>query len=180
VLRLLCLSALLTATLVACGDDDDDGSSGTDEPTGSAYYQDLADLTGRLDEENTAADQELNDAVPTADPAEIGNLFSAATLESADRLEAALDEMAALAPPEDAREAHSALLTATRAELELSRAFADTLAGLDQQEIEALSPPPEQPFIETSTDDACAALQTLADSAGADVEPCVGMFAPPA
>jgi len=171
---------MLASSLVACSDDDGDGSAGTHEPTGSAYYQELADLTGGLDEQNTAADEELNEAVPTADPAEIGNLFSEATLESADRLEAALDEMAALEPPEDAVEAHSDLLTATTAELELSRAFADTLAGLDQQEVEALSPPPEQPFIETSTDDACAALQALADSAGADVELCVGMFAPPA
>lgn len=178
-LRRLCLAASLVSVLVACSDDGDD-ASGTDEPTASTYYQDLADLTGGLDEENTAADEELNEAVPTADPAEIGNLFSEATRESAERLEVALDELAALEPPEDAAAAHSELLTATRAELELSREFADTLAGLDQQEVEALSPPPEQPFIEDRTDGACEALQALADSAGADVELCVGMFAPPA
>jgi len=178
-LRRLCLTAVLASALVACGDGDD-GSPEPKGESGPAYYQELGDLTGELDQENSAADQVLNDAVATTAPVEIGNLFSDATRESAARLEATLDEMAALEPPEDAQEAHDELLTATKAELDLPLEFADTLAGLDQEGVEALSPPPEQAEIEGRTDAACQALQGLAESAGADVELCVGMFAPPA
>jgi hypothetical protein len=177
-LRRVCLTVLVGCALVACSDDD--GPSEPDKRSEPVYYQDLAAITGGLDEKNTAADQALNEAVPTADPAEIGDLFSEATRESADRLEAALVEMAALEPPEVAAAAHEEFLTATTAELELSREFATILAGLDQEAVEALRPPPEQAEIEGRTDAACAALQALADDAGADVELCVGMFAPPA
>jgi hypothetical protein len=177
VLRRLCLAALLTPALVACSDGDDDGS---EEDAGSAYYTQLAELTNGMDEANTAGDQELNDALPTTKPGQVGNLFSEATLESADRLEATLDEMAGLEPPEGAEAAHEELLAATRAELELSREFAATLAGLDQDAVENLRPPPEQVDIELRTDVACLTLQRLAKRAEADVELCVGMFAPPA
>ena len=110
------------------------------------------------------ADQELNDALPTTKPGQVGNLFSEATLESADRLEATLDEMAGLEPPEGAEAAHEELLAATRAELELSREFAATLAGLDQDAVENLRPPPEQVDIELRTDVACLTLQRLAEA----------------
>ena len=178
-LRRLCLTAVLASAMVACGDGDD-GSAEPKDESAPAYYQELGDLTGELDQENTAADQALNDAVATTPPAEIGNLFSDATRESAVRLETALDEMAALDPPEDAAAAHEELLTATRAELDLSLEFAENLSGLDQEGVEALSPPPEQAEIEGRTDAACQALQGLAEGAGAEVELCVGMFAPPA
>ncbi len=176
-LRRLCLAALLAPALVACSDGEDDAAEDDAAP---AYYADLAELTNEMDEADTAADQALNDALPTTKPGQIGNLFSEATLESTERLEATLDEMAALDPPEDAGAAHEELLTATRAELELSREFATTLAGLDQQAVENLRPPPEQVDIEARTDVACLTLQRLAKRANADVELCVGMFAPPA
>ncbi|HET9419877.1 MAG TPA: hypothetical protein VFO49_01985 [Nocardioides sp.] len=176
-LRRLCLVAVLAPALVACGGGDDEGS---DDDAGAAYYAELSELTSAMDEANTAVDQELNDALPTTKPGQIGNLFSEATLESAERLEAALDEMAELEPPEDAETAHEELLAATRAELELSRDFAATIAGLDQEAVEALRPPPEQVDIEARTDVACLTLQRLAKRADADVELCVGMFAPPA
>ena len=132
-----------------------------------------------MDADDSAADQELNDAVPTTDPAELGNLFSAATLASADRLEAAVTELDALAPPAEAVAAHDELVAATRAELEQSRLLAASLAGLDAAELEAHQPPAELAAAEARTDDACAAVQDLADGAGADVELCVGVFAPP-
>ncbi|HWM73219.1 MAG TPA: hypothetical protein VNQ53_05740 [Nocardioides sp.] len=176
-LRRLSLAVLLAPALVACSDGDDGAS---EEDAGSAYYVALAELTTEMDEANTAADQELNDALPTTKPGQVGNLFSEATLESADRLEETLDEMAELEPPEDAEAAHEELLTATRAELELSRDLGATLAGLDQQAVEALRPPPEQTDIELRTDVACLTLQRLANKAETDVELCVGMFAPPA
>ncbi len=177
-LRRLCLTVLVGCALVACSDDGN--SPEPDNAREPGYYQDLAAITGELDEENTAADQELNDAVGTTGPGDIGNLFSEATRESAVRLETTLDEMVALEAPEDAVAAHDELLAATRAELHLSLEFADTLSGLDQEGVEALSPPPEQAEIEGRTDAACQALQDLAESAGADIELCVGMFAPPA
>ena len=176
-LRRLWLIALLASAFVACGDGDDDPS---EEDAGSAYYTRLAELTSEMDEANTAADQELNDALPTTEPGQIGNLFSEATRESAERLETTLAEMAELEPPEGAQAAHEELLDATRAELELSREFATTLAGLDQQAVEALQPSPEQVDIEARTDVACVTLQELAEGADTDVELCVGMFAPPA
>lgn len=175
-LRRLGLIALLAPAFVACGDGDDP----SEEDSGSAYYTRLAELTQDMDEDNSAADLELNNALPSTEPGQIGNLFSKATRESAERLEATLEEMAQLEPPEGAQAAHEELLDATRAELELSREFATTLAGLDQQAVEALRPPPEQADIEARTDVACVTLQRLAEDADTDAELCVGMFAPPA
>ena len=154
---------------MACGDGDDDPS---EEDSGSAYYTRLAELTQDMDEDNSAADQELNDALPTTEPGQIGNLFSEATRESAERLEATLEEMAQLEPPEGAQAAHEELLDATRAELELSREFATTLAGLDQQAVEALRPPPEQADIEARTDVACLTLQRLAEATRTPTSSC--------
>jgi len=173
----LCLAVLLAPALVACGDPEDDDSPKAADPP--AYYTDLAELTAAMDQENTAADQELNDSLPTTDQAEIGDLFSRATEESADRLEATLEEMAELTPPESADGAHEEFLAATRAELEVSRELAAQLAGLDQSALEALPPLAGQAAAEARTDVACAALQALADAAEADVRLCVGMFAEP-
>jgi len=175
-LRRLCLAALLAPALVACGDGYDDAS----DDAGAAYYSELAEITTTMDEANTAADQELNDALATTAPADVGTLFSEATLESAERLEAALDEIAALDPPEGAGAAHQELLDASRAELELSREFAATIAGLSQEALDNVQQLPEQVDIELRTDVACLTLQRLAKRADADVELCVGMFAPPA
>ena len=171
------LVAMVAPCLVACGEDG--GSSEGGEPP-PAYYGQLAGITAEVDEANTAADQELNDAVPTTDPAELGNLFSDATLASADRLEVALAEMDALTPPDEAAPAHDELTAATRAELEHSRALAADLAGLDQAGLEAYQPPAELAAAEARTDAACGAVQELADAAGAEVELCVGLFAEPA
>ncbi len=168
---------MVAPCLVACGDDG--GSSGGNEPP-PAYYGALADITAEVDEGNTAADQELNVAAPTTDPAELGNLFSDATLASADRLEASLAEMVALTPPDEAASAHEELTAATRSELEQSRALAADLAGLDQAGLEAYQPPAELAAAEARTDAACRTVQELADAAGAEVELCVGMFAEPA
>ena len=168
---------MVAPCLVACGED---GGSGDGDGPPPAYYRQLADITAEVDAANTAADQELNDAVPTTDPAELGNLFSDATLASADRLEASLAEMVALTPPEAAAPAHDELTAATGAELEQSRALGTDLAGLDQAGLEAYQPPPELAAAEARTDAACGAVQELAEAAGAEVELCVGLFAEPA
>jgi hypothetical protein len=168
---------MVAPCLMACGED---GGSGDGDGPPPAYYRQLADITAEVDAANTAADQELNDAVPTTDPAELGNLFSDATLASADRLEASLAEMVALTPPEAAAAAHDELTAATGAELEQSRALGAALAGLDQAGLEAYQPPPELAAAEARTDAACGAVQELAEAAGADVELCVGLFAEPA
>jgi hypothetical protein len=170
------LVAMVAPCLVACGDD---GGSGGGDGKPSAYYGQLAGITAEVDEANTAADRELNDAAPTTDPAELGNLFSEATLASADRLEDSLAEMVALTPPDEAESAHEELTAATGAELEQSRSLAEDLAGLDQAGLEAYQPPPGLAVAEARTDAACAVVQDLADAAGAEVEVCVGMFAEP-
>ena len=141
-LRRLWLIALLAPAFVACGDGDDDPA---EEDAGSAYYTRLAELTQDMDEANTAADQELNDALPTTEPGQIGNLFSEATRESAERLETTLEEMAELEPPEGAQAAHEELLDATRAELELSREFATTWPDWTSRRSRPCGPRPSRP-----------------------------------
>ena len=71
---------MVAPCLVACGED---GGSGDGDGPPPAYYRQLADITAEVDAANTAADRALNDAVATTDPAELGTLFSDATLASA-------------------------------------------------------------------------------------------------
>ena len=61
VFRDLWLAAAVAPCLVACGDGGGT-TSGDERPP--AYYRQLADITAEVDEENTAADQELNDDAP--------------------------------------------------------------------------------------------------------------------
>lgn len=164
---------LVLPALAACG--------GTEEPAPpSPYYAELAALTQQLDAENTAADEALGEEIEDARPAEVGDLFSRVTIEGADRLDGVLDEVAALNPPEAAQEAHDELLDASALMASEDRVTAGHLAGLSQDELGDLAVRPEYVAAEERVDRACAAMQALADEAGADVTLCVGMFAPPA
>ena len=162
---------LLLAALAGCG--------GSDEPPPpSPYYAELAALTQRLDAANTAADEALHAELEKARPAEVGDLFSRATLEGADRLDGVLAEMATLAPPAAAQEAHDELLDASAVMSSEDRVTAGHLAGLSQDELGSQAVRPEYVTAEERVDQACAAVQALADEAGAGVTLCVGMFAP--
>jgi hypothetical protein len=163
---------LLLPALAACG--------GTEEPPPPPYYAELAALTQRLDAENTAADEALGAELEDARPAEVGDLFSRVTVEGADRLDAVLDEVAALEPPQEAEPAHDELLHASALMASEDRATAGHLVGLSQDELGDLAVRPDYLAAEERVDRACAAMQVLADDAGADVTLCVGMFAPPA
>jgi hypothetical protein len=67
---------LLLPALLAC--------SGTEEPEAPpTYYAGLADLTQRLDEDNTAADGALHEELESAAPDEMGDLFSRVTIDGA-------------------------------------------------------------------------------------------------
>ena len=165
-------AVLLLPALAACG--------GSDDPAPpSPYYAELAALTERLDTENTAADEALGEELEAARPAEVGDLFSRVTLEGADRLDGVLDEVAALSPPAAAQEAHDELLDASAVMATEDRVTAGHLAGLSQDELADLAVRPEYVAAEERVDQACAAMQALADDAGAGVTLCVGMFAPP-
>lgn len=177
-LKGVCVTALIGPALMACSDSEDSGSADR-VATPPAYYRQLAAVTAAVDDADTAADEELNAAVATTDPTAVGDLFAGATEESADRLEAAVGELARLKPPSEAVEAHQELVDAARAELALSRELAASMAGLSSDELGARSPLPGQARVEARTDAACAVLQGLADAAGAGVRLCVGTFAPP-
>lgn len=163
---------LLLPALLGCG--------GTEEPEApSTYYADLAEITQRLDDENTAADGALHEELEGASPEEVGDLFSRVTMEGADRLEAVLDEVSSLSAPEEARAAHRELIEASVAMAAEDRVTAEAMAGLSSDELGGLAPRPAYVAAEERVDQACAELQDLADAGGADVELCVGMFAPP-
>ena len=163
---------LLLPALLACG--------GTEEPDAPpTYYADLAELTQRLDDDNTEADGALHEELEGASPDEMGDLFSRVTIEGADRLDAMLDEVSSLSAPDEAREAYQELIDASVAMVAEDRVTAEAMAGLSSDELGGLEPRPAYVAAEERVDQACVALQDLADAAGADVELCVGMFAPP-
>ncbi len=171
-LRALAGAMLLLPALLACG--------GTEEPGAPpTYYADLAELTQQLDDDNTAADGALHDELEGASPDEVGDLFSRVTIEGADRLDALLEEASSLSAPEEAREAHQELIDASTAMAAEDRVTADAMAGLSSDELGGLEPRPAYVAAEERVDQACSALQDLADEAGSDVDLCVGMFAPP-
>lgn len=158
------------------------GCSGEERPEPSVvptYYTELESLTHRLDRDNTAADEALGAELEEAAPREVGDIFSKVTLEGADRLAGVVEEMAALTPPEDAAAAHTELVDATSAMVAEDRVTGAALAGLDQDQLASLDPRPAYLAAEERVDAACAAVQAIADDAGADVGLCVGMFAPP-
>ena len=156
-LRRLCLAALVAPALVACSDGDDDGAA--EDDAGRRTTPTWPTSPTRWTRPTPPPTRSSTTPSPPPSPARSATSSARPPCESAERLEATLDEMAALDPPEDAAAAHEELLTATRAELELSREFATTLAGLDQQAVEDLRPPPEQVDIEARTDVACLTLQ---------------------
>jgi len=163
---------ILLPVLLACGDTDEPGPP-------PAYYAELAELTERLDEENTAADEALHEELEGMSPGEAGDLFSRITLEGADHLDEVVTELAALTAPAVAGDEHEELLDAAAAMADQDRVTAEAMAGLDVDELGGLDPRPAYRAAEERVDRACAAVQDLATAAGVDVEICVGLFAPP-
>ena len=172
----LMVLALLVAGCSA-GDGDDAPEATEPTPTPPAYYADVAAWTAAIDEENTAADNEMNDAIATTPPRGIGDLFAVVTRESADRLDDRLTDLDALEPPTEAAGAHEALLAASRALAEESRGYADLLEGVHGDDLGGVEAPASFTEAEFAVDTACEDLQTRADEAGADVDLCVGLFA---
>ena len=149
-------------------------------PAPAPYYAEVAAFTASLDRENTALDEEMNDAIATTAPRAVGDLFARVTRESADRLDERLVDLDALDPPAEAADVHSALVAASATLAEESRTYAGALAGVHADDLGSVEAPDSFVAAEAAVDDACAQLQALADSAGAEVDLCVGLFAPPA
>jgi hypothetical protein len=99
------------------------------------------------------------------------------TQEGAARHEAMIDDLESLAPPEDIADAHADLVATSRAIAAQDRIVASELAGLTADELGARQPSADYLQAEADVDAACAALQELADEAGADVDLCVGLYA---
>ena len=171
--RHLVLGALTALLLVGCGDPEDEQPSAP-----PSYYAEVADVTAALDEANSAADAELHEALETARESEMGDLFARVTDEAAARHETALAEIEALEPPASAEDAHAALLETSREIVAQDRVAAGEMAGLDADALGARETPAAYLEAEAAADAACADLQQLAGQAGADVELCVGLYAP--
>jgi len=186
------LPAALTAVALlgsSCSGDGGPEQERADEPSAQSsaqssapapYFADLAAFTASLDAENTGVDEEMNDAIATTPPREVGDLFARVTRASADRLDERLADLDALDPPEEAVDVHDDLVAASSALAEESRAYAAALAGVHGDDLDAVEAPESFVAAEEAVDVACAELQALADAAGAEVELCVGLFAPPA
>ncbi len=170
--RHLVLGAVTTLLLVGCGDSEDEPS----EPP--SYYAEVAEVTAALDEANTAADADLHAELESAREGEMGDLFARVTDEAAARHETALAEIEALEPPASAEAAHAALLETSRELVAQDRVAAGEMAGLNADELGARETPAAYLEAEAAADAACVDLQELADQAGADVELCVGLYAP--
>jgi hypothetical protein len=172
------LALLLAGCSPGDGEDAPEATQSTQStPAAPAYFADVAAWTAAIDEENTAADNEMNDAIATTPPRAIGDRFALVTRESAARLDDRLTELEALEPPADAAGAHEALLTASRALAEESRGFAARLEGVHGDDLGGVEAPASFTEAEFAVDTACESLQTRADEAGADVDLCVGLFA---
>ena len=184
------LPAALTAVALlgsACSGDGrpeqeraDEPSAASSTPTPPPYYAEVAAFTAALDAENTAVDEEMNDAIATTPPRAVGDLFARVTRESADRLDERLADLEALDPPADAAAVHDDLVAASATLAEESRAYAGALAGVHGDDLGSVEAPDSFVAAEEAVDDVCAELQALADAAGAEVALCVGLFAPPA
>src|ERR1700754_866958 len=100
------LSAALTAVALlgsACSDSGRPERHRAAEPSAPSsgqapapYYEEVAAFTASLDSENTALDEEMNDAIATTAPRAVGDLFAQVTRESADRLDERLVDLDAL------------------------------------------------------------------------------------
>ncbi len=179
------LPAALSAIVLlgsACSGDGPPEQERADDPTTSAdpspYYADVAAFTAALDAENTAIDDDMNDAIATTPPRDVGDLFARVTRESADRLDERLADLEALDPPPEASGVHDDLVASSAALAEESRAYAGALAGVHGDDLGSVEAPDSFVAAEAAVDEACAELQALADSAGAEVDLCVGLFAP--
>ena len=170
----LLVGALLAPALISCS-----GEETPDRSAVPAYFEGLESLTHQLDRDNTEADEELAAELEEAAPRDLGDIFARVTTEAAGRLEGVIAEMGSLTPPEEAVAAHDELVEATSAMVAEDRLTAESLAGLTASELESIDPRPAYRAAEQRVDAACAAVQSLADEAGADVSLCVGMFAPP-
>ena len=157
-----------------------ESSAPSSASTPPPYYAEVAAFTADLDAENTAVDEEMNDTIATTPPRAVGDLFARVTRESADRLDERLADLEALEPPADAAAVHDDLVAASAVLAEESRAYAGALAGVHADDLGSVGAPDSFVEAEAAVDAACADLQQLADAAGAEVDLCVGLFAPPA
>jgi hypothetical protein len=169
-LALALLTVLLLAGCAGAGPD----AAPTQAP---AYFTQVAELTDELDAQNTAADGQLHETLADTPDDEVGNVFSQVTEEGAARHEAMIDDLELLTPPDDVADAHADLVATSRAIAAQDRVVAAELAGLTADELGARQTSADYLQAESEVDAACAALQDLADEAGADVDICVGLYA---
>jgi NADH dehydrogenase/NADH:ubiquinone oxidoreductase subunit G len=170
--RHLVVGAVTALLVVGCGERDDP----PEEPP--SYFSELAAVTAALDEANSSADADLHAALETTRERDVGDLFARVTAEAATRHEAAIAEMAALDPPSSVTDAHAVLLETSGELVAQDRSAAQEMAGMDAEALGAREVPAAYREAEAAADAACADLQRLADRAGADVDLCVGLYAP--
>ena len=159
--------------LSGCGGADP-GAAPSEAP---AYFTQVAELTAELDAENTAADAELHETLADTPDDAVGDLFAQVTEDGAARHEAMIDELELLTPPAEVADAHATLVATSRAIAAQDRIVAGELAGLTADELGERQTSAEYLQAEAEVDGACAALQELADEAGAEVDLCVGLYA---
>ena len=121
----------------------------------------------------------LHDELEGASPDEMGDLFSRVTIEGADRLDVPAGRgVVVVRPGGGARGAPGADRRVGR---DGGRGPGDGRGHgrAELRQLGGLEPRPAYVAAEERVDRACSALQDLADDAGADLDLCVGMFAPP-
>jgi hypothetical protein len=162
------LATLVCVFVVACGDDDDGGTDdGTEEL--SAYFLAVEEI--RQDYQLDAQDLELELQEATSpdndEPAQLLGLRNYLRA-SQDAFSAAIDQVEALDPPEEAAEAHAAFVDAGRAVVVETSAVYDEL--LEAQTVEAatelLTNTPEADVAAAAFRSACMDLEAIADAEG--------------
>lgn len=167
--KLLPLAALpfaliLLAGLAACGDDDDTSGTGS-------YYNDLEEIAVRTDERLSNAGDAL-DATSETDPDYIEILRDSFS-EGSQTLEEAHEDVSGLEPPAEAEEAHADFLDALDTQRANSKALYEGLLEVSTtEEVNDLFDSLSGDFAsaDANFETTCAALQAVADGAGAGVD----------
>jgi hypothetical protein len=167
--KLLTLSVLPVALVllagVGCGDDDDD------TPGSGDYYHQLEDIANRTDDELTDAGDAL-EATSETDPDYIEVLRDSFSLGS-ETLEKAHEDVGDLEPPAEAEQAHAEFLSALDAQASNSASLYEGLIEVSTvDEVNDLFDSLSGDFASADVEfeAACAALQGVADTAGAGVD----------
>ena len=185
-ITLIALSAILLLA-AACGGDDDSPGTATDAPTetdsgggdGNDASAELRDYFAEMDQIALRTDTRLEEIGSELDGATFDSDADEITAnrdglqQSGEAIESALLDLSDLDPPAEVEDAHADFFDALNAVLQL---FAGMSADIEDvstsAELEALSADYSQDFANADADfdDACLALQEIADDNGVDAD----------